>query len=281
MNELQYMEFSLYGRPFAFRWPRRATTLNPLDISDVVRPENAEAFILAKCAARSRRIAEYGTQYGLYSVIMASALPRGGSLVGLEVLPLNAQISNENLRTNNLADKGIVFHAAASEDDEYDPAVIDLHSESANVLGFARPMHGIGTAEVPRFSLKRLEAFFGPFDMIKMDVEGYEACLVSPSAFDMTDISIAAIEVHPHAMHQVFGRDPVAFMHLFPPDRYVGFLLIGRDGRMTMHDLSDEDAVLRSVTANAYFFKRGYHDDLVEMLRRKMDTMNNVLLASD
>lgn len=280
MTTFKYMEFSLFGHPFGFRWPGYAATLNPLAISDTVRPENVEAYILARCATRSKAIAEFGTQFGLYSVVMAQALLADGKLVGLEILPLNAQVSNENLRANGLGHKAIVLNAAASDRDGYEPAQIDIHRENASLLGAGGPVHGIGTMDVAQFSLDRLQAYFGPFDMIKMDIEGFEANIVPPSAFDMTGISIAAIEVHPHAMATIFGRNPIEFLRSFHPDRYLGFLLIGQDGRFTLHELSDEDAVAKALTANAFLFKKGVHDDLVADLRAKVVEMTREELAA-
>ena len=279
MTMLNYMEFSLFDRPFGFRWPRHAATLNPLAITDRPRPESIEAYILARCAARSRRIAEFGTQFGLYSLVMAQALPDDGKLVGLEILPLNAQVSNENLKANGLDGKAIVLHAAASNADGYQPAQIDIHRENASLLGPAGPIHGIGTMDVPQFSLSRLDGFFGPFDMVKIDIEGFETHLVPASGFDLTTISIAAIEIHPHAISAVFGRDPIALLRSFDPARYDGFLLIGENGRFSLHDLADEAAVARSLTANAFLFKRGLHDDLVAELRAKVIAMNEAELA--
>jgi len=279
MTTLKYMEFSLFGHPFGFHWPGHAATLNPLAITGQPRPESIEAYILARCAARSHRIVEFGTQFGLYSVVMAHALPDDGKLVGLEILPLNAQVSNENLKANGLDHKAIVLHAAASDRDGYEPAQIDIHRENASLLGPAGPIHGIGTMDVPQFSLQRLETHFGPFDMIKMDIEGFEANLVPPSAFDQTGISIAAIEVHPHAIAAVFGKDPIALLRSFDRERYDGFLLIGRNGRFSLHELDDDEAVMQSLTANAFLFKRGKHDDLVGDLRAKVSGMNDEALA--
>lgn len=279
MTALKYMEFSLFGHPFGFRWPSHAATLNPLAITEQPRPESIEAYILARCAARSRRIVEFGTQFGLYSIVMAHALPEDGKLVGLEILPLNAQVSNENLKANRLDHKAIILHAAASDRDGYDPAQIDIHRENASLLGPAGPIHGIGTMDVPQFSLQRLDAHFGGFDMIKMDIEGFEANLVPSSAFDESEISIAAIEIHPHAISAVFGKDPLALLRCFDRDRYEGFLLIGRNGRFSLHELDEDEAMLQSLTTNAFLFKRGKHDDLVSDLRAKVSEMNGEVLA--
>jgi len=273
MNELQYMEFSLFGHPFKFRWPRQGTALNPLDISDVITAENAEAYVLAKCAQVSHGVAEFGTQYGLYSVVMAKALPPGGKLVGLEILPFNAQISNENLKTNGLSEKGIVLHAAASDADGYDTVMIDVHRENASLLGAEGPIHGIGTMDVPRFSFARLRSYFGPFDMIKMDVEGYEGHLIQTMDLPMAGVNIAAIEIHPHSMHSLFGKTTAEFMGHFDPDQYCGFMLVGSNGCFTVHDLGDESALNNSVTVNAFFFRKGVHDDLASVLRQSMETM--------
>lgn len=263
---MQYMEFSLYDFPFKFHWPDGAANLNPLAIDDEITAANVESYVLAHCASHSTRILELGTQYGLYSTLMAHALPGHGKLVGLEILPVNAQTSNENLRINALHGKGIVLHAAAADSDGYAPMTIDIHQENACVVGVCGPIHGIGTMDVPRFTIDRVQSFFGPFDMLKMDIEGFEGNILQSSEDFMRGIAIAAIEIHPHLMYGVFGKLPRMFIDCFPQGRFAGFALVGHEGNWTLHEW-DEAVLSKGLTVNVFLFKRGVHDALAAGLR--------------
>lgn len=264
---MQYMEFSLYDYPFKFYWPDGAANHNPLAIGDEITAANVEAYILSHCASRSSRILELGTQYGLYSTVMSYSLPGHGKLVGLEVLPVNAQISNENLRTNGLHDKALVLHAAVADGDGYEPMAIDVHKENACVMGANGPIHGIGAMEVPRFTIDRVQSFYGRFDMLKMDIEGFEGNILESSSPFMRDIAIAAIEIHPHLMYQVFGKLPRMVFDTFTRDGFNGFALVGHEGAWTCHEW-DETVLATAPTVNAFLFRRGVHDAFAASLRQ-------------
>ncbi|HEY0218147.1 MAG TPA: FkbM family methyltransferase, partial [Afipia sp.] len=136
-------------------------------------------------------------------------------------LPLNVQTSNENLRANNLSHRAIVLHTAGSTIDGPALAKIDLHPESPGLLGRdGTSLHNIGTLDVTQASISRLREFFGPFDMIKMDIEGFEAALIKESINELLRPKILEIEVHPHFIWRLFKENISFIKNSFPMNEY-------------------------------------------------------------
>lgn len=226
------------------------------NVSLPVTRVNAEAYILHRCAQISSNILEIGTQWGLFTAIMAASCPEGGKVVGMDLLPLNVQTSNENLRRNNLGHRAIVLHTAGSTIDGPTLAKVDLHPESPGLLGQdGTSLHNIGTLEVTQASIGRLREFFGPFDMIKMDIEGFEAALVKDSINELLKPKIIEIEVHPHFIWKLFNERISVINNNFSTDAYVGFYLILHNGLFSVRDITDPE-VQNTPTANLFLFKR-------------------------
>ncbi|WP_454849021.1 FkbM family methyltransferase [Rhizobium binxianense] len=239
------------------------------NVSLPVTPANAEAYLLHRCAQISTNILEIGTQWGLFTTIMAASCPQGGKIVGMDLLPLNVQTSNENLRRNRLGGRAFVLHTAGSTVDGSSLAKVDLHAESPGLLGQdGTSLHNLGTLDVTQASIGRMRDFFGPFDMIKMDVEGFEAALVRESIDELLQPRILEIEVHPIFISKLFKTDISFIGEKFPLSDYDGFYLVFYDGRFSIREISDPD-VQNALTANLFLFKKElkpFHDELRSVL---------------
>ncbi|EJK80322.1 FkbM family methyltransferase [Rhizobium sp. AP16] len=266
MSDLQSFSFNVGDIPLSITLPAFGSAPRTGDISLPITYVNAEAYVLHRCAQVSSNILEIGTQWGLFTAIMAASCPEGGKIVGMDLLPLNVQTSNENLRANNLGHRGIVLHTAGSTIDGSALAKIDLHPESPGLLGRdGVSLHNIGTLDVTQASIGRLREFFGPFDMIKMDIEGFEAALIKESINELLQPKILEIEVHPNYIWSLFKEDISFIKNSFPISEYFGFYLILHNGLFSVRDIADPE-VQNVPTANLFLFKKELKE-LYEELR--------------
>ncbi len=256
MLETQGFNINIDDTPLSIILPTFGLAPRIGNVSLPITRVNAEAYILHRCAQVSSNILEIGTQWGLFTAIMAASCPEGGKVIGMDLLPLNVQTSNENLRRNNLAHRAIVLHTAGSTIDGPTLAKVDLHPESPGLLGEdGTSLHNIGTLEVTQASIGRLREFFGPFDMIKMDVEGFEAALVKESISELLRPRILEIEVHPHYIWRLFNDRISVINNNFPVDEYLGFYIILHNGLFAVRDIMDPE-VQNAPTANLFLFKK-------------------------
>lgn len=78
-----------------------------------VPPEIGRLLTFLIALTRPRRVLEIGTLFGYSTVIMARALPEGGSLVSLEVEPRHADIARHNLVRAGLDDRARIVEGNA------------------------------------------------------------------------------------------------------------------------------------------------------------------------
>jgi predicted O-methyltransferase YrrM len=75
----------------------------------------------------ARRILEIGTLFGYSAILMARAMPAGGTLTSLEVDAKHAQVARANLERANVADRVSIVHGPALQSlDALQGEVFDL-----------------------------------------------------------------------------------------------------------------------------------------------------------
>jgi predicted O-methyltransferase YrrM len=97
-----------------------------------ISPEQGKFLQVLMMATRARKVLEIGSLFGYSTIWLARALPRDGKLIALEVHPLHAQVTRENVALAGLSDKVAVrlgnaleLLAALDADGPFDLAFID------------------------------------------------------------------------------------------------------------------------------------------------------------
>ena len=113
---------------------------------------------------RADRVLEIGAHHGFLSIFLAKLVGPQGSVVAVEASPYNAMIASAQVSLNR-AQNCRVVHAAAA--DKMGPVAISRESNA----------HIAATPEsivVQGRTVDALDEEFGPFNVVKIDVEGYE-----------------------------------------------------------------------------------------------------------
>jgi FkbM family methyltransferase len=124
-------------------------------------PENAET---ARLVRPGDRVLEVGARHGFVSVLMSKMVSDKGFVLGVEASPFNAMVAASQAGLNRLSNCHIL-HAAAS-----DHAGTVRISRDSN----SRVSDSADSIEVQALTVDDLDTVYGPFDVLKIDVEGFE-----------------------------------------------------------------------------------------------------------
>jgi FkbM family methyltransferase len=118
----------------------------------------------ARLLKRGDRILEIGTHHGFMMMLLSKLVGKEGFVLGVEPSPFNAMIASAQVGLNVAANCRVI-QAAASERKGSARITFDSNAmvtESANGI------------EVTAVTVDELDSTFGPFDVLKVDVEGFE-----------------------------------------------------------------------------------------------------------
>lgn len=159
---------------------------------------NAELLALRDLAGTGARVLEIGCHHGFHTVFLGRLVGTGGTVVGVEAEPGNALIAQAQLTLNRLAHCRIEPAAAGAATGRATISLVD------NVIG------GAGLADeqidVPVVTADALDASDGPFTVLKIDVEGFEAQVLHGAAGILARRPRLALELHPRLILQAGDR---------------------------------------------------------------------------
>jgi len=126
-----------------------------------VNPENAEA---ARLVRPGDRVLEIGAHHGFVSVLLSKMVGQNGFVLAVEASPFNAMVAASQAGLNRLSNC-YVLHAAASNH----AGTVRISRDSNS-----RVSDSANSIEVPSLTIDDLDTAYGPFDVLKIDVEGFE-----------------------------------------------------------------------------------------------------------
>ncbi|HEX2267748.1 MAG TPA: FkbM family methyltransferase, partial [Actinomycetota bacterium] len=164
-------------------------------------------------------VLDVGANFGIYSVIAGARVGSTGRVFAFEPVPENVQYLRTNIDLNGLGNVEIVPEAVGSETGRMriflSPDSIGSHSASpTNVRGTLSGQRSTqGHVDVPVTTIDDFVAARSVVpDVIKMDIEGYEAFAVSGAASTLHGRPTLFMEFSASLLERC-GSDPLALAH--------------------------------------------------------------------
>jgi len=206
--------FEFTARPFDFwiasrdaeKWYRETPWREALEYAELkrlVRPGD--------------RILEIGSHHGFTGMLLSELAGPQGSVLGLEAQPANAVVAMAQL-TLNLQVENLRFVHAAGGATDGTLRVSDWHN-SCVVVGAQEG------AEVKMVAGDNLDRAEGPFDLLKVDVEGFECSVLQGCKELLARKPRLAIELHVDLLPR-YGTSLAEFLALIGAERYAGTMLV-------------------------------------------------------
>ncbi len=136
--------------------------------------EREHYFLLKKAIRPHQRILDIGANIGYYVLIEHRLLQEKGHVIAFEPSSKNFTLLKKNINLNKLSSKTTLLHTALATKDGFSR----LHlSRLANVHSLIKKNTDSPTGHsipVPATSLETTLEKYGPINLIRMDIEGYE-----------------------------------------------------------------------------------------------------------
>jgi FkbM family methyltransferase len=125
--------------------------------------------LLADLIRPGDRVLDLGCHQGFYVVFLAKLTGPTGFAVGVDINPENVMITQSQILLNGLAGNAEVLHRAAAATFEGD---LKYSHFSDNAMVLVSEQETAPTAR--RTSVDHLASIYGDFDVVMIDVEGFE-----------------------------------------------------------------------------------------------------------
>lgn len=155
-------QVSLAGVTFQF-WVGNATGKEWYDPD--VQSRLAEHTETARLVTPGDRVLEIGAHHGFIAMLLSKLVGERGSVLAVEPSPFNAMMATAQVGLNHASNCQVLL-AAASDRKGIARLSRDLVNEQVT-----EAVEGI---EVPTITADELDSTFGPFNVLKVDVQGFE-----------------------------------------------------------------------------------------------------------
>lgn len=150
--------------------------------------QNGEMLALRDLIRSGDRALEIGCHHGFHTIFLCKSVAPDGKVVAVEAEPGNALIAQAQLTLNRL-DRCVIEPAAAGE--KPGRTLISLVDNVIDGAGMAEEK-----IEIPIITADELDRRHGPFSLLKIDVEGFEAKVLRGAAAIMARRPRLALELH-------------------------------------------------------------------------------------
>ena len=174
----------------------------------------AEPRELLALVAPGERVLELGCHHGVYSILLAKAVGEGGLVLGVEANPYSAMVAQAQVTLNRLGNVCRIMHAAICDV----PGKLAISGDSCSVVVESSQSPVV---EAPAVTGDQLLDEYGPFHLVKIDIEGYEGRALRGCRRLLASRPKIALEVH-RSMLGRYGTTVEEIFDLLDIDRYEG-----------------------------------------------------------
>jgi FkbM family methyltransferase len=184
------------------------------------------------------RVLEIGAHHGFTAMLLSKLVGEQGFVLSVEPSPFNAMMATAQIGLNRAANCR-VLQAAAS-----DRKGRSRISRDSNAM-VTDSADGI---EVAALTVDEIDSMSGPFNVLKIDVEGFERQVLAGAAGLLQREPAILLELHSPFLH-LFGSTPESVLH-FLGASYAG-TFVPRDARDQVHAFAAE-TLPRDVIVNLF-----------------------------
>ena len=183
--------------------------------------KSGEFRALKELAEKGDHVLEVGSHHGFTAMVLANFVGPTGSVLGIEAHPQNAMVAQAQLGLNH-SYANLQFINAAGASALGDVKITSSHNSSVT------DGEGADSITVAGVTGDMLDNEFGPFDLIKIDVEGFELDVLQGCKNVLLRAPKLALEIH---MEGLTARNQSAadVFRVIDVDRYEGQMVARED----------------------------------------------------
>jgi FkbM family methyltransferase len=210
----------------------------------------AENQLLANLIKSGDRVLDLGCHQGFYVAFLAKLVGPSGFVVGVDINPENVMITQAQIVLNGLTANADVLHRAAAATSE---GSLKYSHFSDNAMVVMSEQETVPTAE--RTSVDHLSSIYGDFDVLMIDVEGFEEEVLKGATglFERSKPKLA-LEIHSDFL-KGYGSTLQSLASAGHFSDYAGTMVVRALDRTKSHPF-DLEAVPNKGVANVFLTPR-------------------------
>jgi FkbM family methyltransferase len=159
---------------------------------------------LAWLMSRGDKVLEIGCHHGFLTMMLAHIIGPEGFILALDANPENALVTQAQIALNGLADRCICLPCAVA-----DEAKTMRFAWRTNSHAVKNDLEASSASyEVPAVTGDEMDSKYGPFNVLKIDVEGFEASVLRGCRKLLERRPKLLLELHPQFMTEYgYGDD--------------------------------------------------------------------------
>jgi FkbM family methyltransferase len=166
------------------------------------------------------RVLEAGCNIGFTTMNLSRLVGKDGFVLALDVVPANVIVAQATAFLNGANNVRVLCTAVGAAQGE---------------VGFVNQLNGHldpkACSKSPVTSCDALDKEFGPFNVLKVDVEGYEGFVLKGASHLLSRFPKLALEIHGNSM-PIYGTTIAELLHLFQAEKYEGTMFIRPEYRV-------------------------------------------------
>jgi FkbM family methyltransferase len=183
--------------------------------------EFAEPAALLEWVRPADRILEVGCNLGFFTVLLGKMLAGSGRVLAVDANSYNIMVCQAQIELNRLGGVCTARHMALSDR----PGTLTIETTSnSQVIAADAP----GGTRVPASTVDELDRELGPFDLLKVDVEGFEAKVLTGAEEMLKRRPRLALEIHDDQLGRYGSSVEEIFDHIGIAD-YQGHMITRAD----------------------------------------------------